>query len=84
MYNLKNKTRFFQKKFIKNKKQLLNIKKINIKTSKAKIKDAIKCKVSSFPSKTAILQLNFISKENENIIYDNLKNNSNEYYNQFH
>jgi hypothetical protein len=74
----------YTKKFIKNKKQLLNITKINIKTSKVKIKDTINCKVSSFPTKTAILQLNFISKENENIIYDNLKNNCNEYYNQFH
>lgn len=73
------------KKYITNKLDLINITKGNVNSNKEKIKEMISKHVLTFPSKTAILHLQFMTKENENVIIKQLNNgDNNEIYNQFY
>jgi hypothetical protein len=73
------------KKYITNKLDLINITKGNVNSNKEKIKEMISKHVLAFPSKTAILHLQFITKENENVIMKQLNNcDNNKIYNQFY
>ena len=70
------------KQYIHNKQHLINISKDNIRINKNKLRDNVKEIIHMFPSKTAVLDVNFCSKDNESCIYSLI--GSDEVYSQFY
>ena len=70
------------KQHIYSKQHLMNIAKDNVKVNKDKVMNNVKEKVNAFPSKTAVLDVNFCSKDNESSIYSLI--GSDEVYFQFY
>lgn len=70
------------KQYIHNKQHLINIAKDNIRLNKDKVINNVKEIINVFPSKTAIFDVNFCSKDNESCIYSLI--GSDEVYSQFY